>query len=71
MLDGNTIDRLINWKFSTAASMLLNASFDSTPRERDIIRALSRSFGDCGWFDGAMGEIVGASVTALADGHFA
>lgn len=33
--------------------------------EHQILLALSETFGNCGWFDGAMGTIVGAAVAWL------
>lgn len=53
--------RIVNWKFTQAMGYYEGGD----DNERILLRSLSETFGDCGWFDGNMGEIVGAVVQWL------
>lgn len=55
--------RLDNWKFETAHRYATELGLDENDLE--VIKVLSDTFGDCGWFDGSMGVIVGAAVDSL------
>lgn len=56
-------NRIENWKFTSA--MATYEAVVSDEDEHQILLALSETFGNCGWFDGAMGTIVGAAVAWL------
>jgi hypothetical protein len=63
-------DRLRNWKFLTAAGILDEETGEPgmpvpTDAERETVGALARAFGNCGWFEGTMGDIVRAAVWSL------
>lgn len=72
MLTDTCKDHLFNWRFQRAADDLVR-EIHSSPRistlptedEKDLIRALSRAFGDVVPFGGAQGEIVRAAVRLL------
>lgn len=68
MLSALCVNRLENWKF---ASALGYAEKGSTPTdsEREAIEALSAVFGNCGWFGGSTGVIVGAAVDRVVTGY--
>ena len=51
--------RLLNWKFRSAAEHLEGESEET----KTIVDALASCFGNCGWFEGDMGMIVGTLVT--------
>lgn len=57
--------RLVNWKFERAAKVLLDADVEDMSKEAAVVYELSRMFGNSGWFDGEMGELVGAVVDLL------
>jgi hypothetical protein len=56
------VGRLLNWKFESA-------KFQATPADRIVaggaLETLAATFGNPGWFDGSMGELVGAMVALL------
>jgi hypothetical protein len=55
--------RLENWKFASAMQYI-----DGEPENvENAVSALSEAFGDCGWFGGRMGVIVGAAVDGLLE----
>lgn len=62
MLNDPCRDRLLNFKFMQA---LQYVDDDATPRERDLIFALSHTFGDPGWFDGLMSVVVRAALKSI------
>jgi hypothetical protein len=64
MLNANTIDRLINWKFRSAVSFA-EQDAQTPENDLDLIRALAQTFENSGWFDGNLGEIVSAAVSTL------
>ena len=53
--------RLENWKFNQALSHLEGESREV----KDIVEALARSFGNCGWIEGDQGTIIGYALTAI------
>lgn len=55
-------NRLYNWKFRSAFNDL---NSDATSYERDSVQALNDCFGNCGWFEGNIGELVGSVVALL------
>lgn len=65
MLNTDCRNRLYNWKFYQAQSLLDESA---TEHEEETVRALAATFGNCGWFDGCMGTIVGATVRHLVEG---
>ena len=56
------IGRLVNWKFASATEYL-----DASPNygTTSVIRGLSESFGNSGYFGGMMGEVVAYTVANL------
>jgi hypothetical protein len=55
------VGRLCNWKFNQAQNYL-----NGQPEYvRRVVNCLAHTFGNCGWFEGAMGAIVGAALNAL------
>lgn len=59
------LSRLVNWKFQSAKGCL-----EGEPQQvKDVVEALSRSFGNCGWFDGDLGTVVGFVVDKLKEEH--
>jgi hypothetical protein len=38
---------------------------EPTEHERQVVEALSTTFGNCGWFDGSLGDVVRAAVGYL------
>jgi uncharacterized protein (DUF1810 family) len=54
MVNKDLFGRLLNWKFKSALNYLDGA----TDEEKSLVEALARMFGNCGWFDGDMAEIV-------------
>lgn len=49
-------DRLFNWKFTQALQYL-----DEKQEEKEVVvltKALAMGFGDCGWQEGCMADIV-------------
>jgi hypothetical protein len=54
--------RLSNWKFESAMNYLDGES------EEVAVKTLDGLFGNCGWFWGNMGEVVGLAVLYLI-GH--
>ena len=62
-LSGECQNRLYNWKFESAQERL--SEEEPTGAERELVKALARTFGNSGWFDGNMGTIVSAAVTSL------
>jgi hypothetical protein len=67
MLDESTINRLYNWKFNQAKDRMGKQAEDVRPTDDEVwvVQALEEAFGDCGWFDGAMGTVVRAAVRSL------
>lgn len=57
--------RLVNWKFSSALQYAEREGSGVTDEEMELIRALSITYGNSGWFEGAMGSIVQAAVAHL------
>ncbi|WP_280479131.1 hypothetical protein [Nocardia asiatica] len=57
-------NRLENWKFTSAQSV----SPRERSQERDLIKALSDTFGNAGGFHGLMADVVTAAVARLLDG---
>jgi len=55
------ISRLANWKFCQALSHLKGQPQDVC----DVIQSLGDTFGDCGWFEGRMGIIIGAALEGI------
>jgi hypothetical protein len=55
------VGRLRNWKFAQATKHLTGQPV----YVREVVETLARSFGDCGWFEGDMGLIVGAALNVL------
>jgi hypothetical protein len=55
------ISRLVNWKFGQALAHVGGQPHDV----QDVINALATVFGDCGWFEGNMGIIVGAALEGI------
>jgi len=55
------IDRLDNWKFTSATSYLEEESEEIN----NLVNLLSGLFGNCGWFDGSIGNLVQAVVDPL------
>lgn len=53
--------RLANWKFAQAAQHIA----EEPEHVREQVLALALLFDNIGWFDGAMGVIVGAVVDGL------
>lgn len=68
-LNDEVAGRLYNWKFSQAGAALdtqiAAGEVVPTETERETIAALGRLFGNCGWFDGDMGVLVGTAVRSL------
>lgn len=67
MLSENVQGRLYNWKFESAWEYM-QEDMESGPydeSEADTIKALSDTFGNAGWFDGSMANIVRAAVWYL------
>jgi len=64
-MDGATKEllkgKLTNWKFRSALSYLDG----QTEEVKDVVNALCRSYGNCGWFEGDMGLIVGICVESV------
>jgi hypothetical protein len=54
-------DRLYNWKFEQALDYLGGA----TSGERQLVEALSATFGNSGWFGGSLGIIINAALRTL------
>lgn len=68
MLSERVKDRLAEWKFASASSYMLEDEVDGpapTEHERETVEALSTTFGNCGWFDGSLGDVVRAAVWYL------
>lgn len=61
--------RLSNWKFNTALLILDNAGVRNRllPGDADAIEALAQLFGDSGYFDGAVGDLVEYAVGRLLE----
>jgi hypothetical protein len=60
--------RLLNWKFNSAARYMreeIVRGADIPEEVQDTIRALDTTFGNVGWFDGVMSDIVRAAVWYL------
>ena len=53
--------RLDNWKFEQATQYLKGESI----MVKNVVRALARTFGDPGWFEGDMGTIVAAALDCI------
>lgn len=64
-LNEDLTGRLENWKFESAK---MYVDFDVSVDERLVIEALADTYGNCGWFEGSMGLIIGAAVEALIGG---
>lgn len=58
-------NRLVNWKFSDAFKYAEDKSAGVTDEELEVIRSLHQAFSNSGWFEGAMGSVVGAAVSYL------
>lgn len=68
-------ERLANWKFATAlryledpasARQLLSEDVLPVPEPHlTTIKALAMTFGNCGWFQGSMSDVVRAAVRSL------
>jgi hypothetical protein len=65
--DPALVSRLHNWKFEDAWGLLLRQPLLAPDDELPVVRALSRVFGNAGWFDGDMGTLVAAVVSRLVD----
>jgi hypothetical protein len=61
-MNDNLRSRLENWKFASATNYLDDGC---SPEDKDLILALSSMYGDCGWFDGNQGILIGAAVSLL------
>lgn len=65
-LNAHVKDRLVNWKFNQAKTLLKSGGMsEATTAEHDLVVALAQSFGDSGWFEGDMAIIVGAALTSI------
>lgn len=53
--------RLENWKFEQATQYLKGESH----MVKAVVRALARSYGDPGWFEGDQGTIVAAALDCI------
>lgn len=62
-------ERLENWKFDSALRDMDEGPFQPTSNEAGTIRALSATFGNSGWFNGSLGDVVRAAVQRLLDGY--
>lgn len=60
--------RLYNWKFEQAYAKIREEK--PTDRETYLLRALAKTYGNVGWFDGYMSEIVSAAVRELVGEEF-
>lgn len=72
-IDPALASRVLNWKFQQAVRKFINlpGNVAEQPEVYDrlnVIRSLAATFGDCGWFDGEMGIIVGAAVNYILGG---
>jgi hypothetical protein len=54
--------RMINWKFDQALARIPPSL---STEDREIVAALAATFGDCGWFSGSIGVIVGAAIASV------
>ena len=54
--------RLFNWKFEQALQYV-DGGVDLDDLE--VIKALARLFGNCGWFEGDVGALVSVVVSSL------
>lgn len=54
------INRLENWKFKDAKKIADRVPLTSSQHE--IINCLAISYGNCGWFGGAAGDLVASIV---------
>lgn len=64
--DAALISRLENWKFGQAMQYLRDDHPKSVHNE---VNVLCRLFGDAGWFDGDIGELVRLAVIGLIEGE--
>ncbi len=72
MLSDRVKDRLLNWKFEQARTCMLAEINDvdrltplPTESEQETVHALADTFGNPGWFEGSMADIVRAAVWYL------
>jgi hypothetical protein len=66
--DPHLVDRLENWKFGSAATILDKLPEGSVSKDdRCVIEALSLVFNNVGSVDGQMGDIIHAAVAWLID----
>jgi hypothetical protein len=67
MLSEDTIGRLVNWKFTQAVRAAKEQPDDARPTmyEMTMIRALGAIFGNIGWFDGWLANVVRMAVKTL------
>jgi len=63
-LSPECMDRLVNWKFDSAVTEMLKEGL-ATDAERELVNALSASFGNCGWFWGSLGTVVRSAVESI------
>jgi hypothetical protein len=57
--------RIENWKFGYAKSLSNDVPGDGSDHDRKLLDTLSFMFGNCGWFEGMMGEMVEACVQVM------
>lgn len=55
--------RLFNWKFDSAVQRLDEGGW--TGPRADLVRALGALYGNSGWFEGAAGDLVSASLRVM------
>lgn len=57
------VNRLENWKFYDAYAIAKQVPFNAEHEVvKDIIGSLSRLYGNCGWFEGEVGCLIGRIV---------
>jgi len=68
-LNGRVQDRLSNWKFEQArtalAAQVQAGEGIPTQQETATVNALADTFGNPGWFDGSLADVVRAAVWFL------
>lgn len=56
-------DRLVNWKFKSASEYAQILTLPDGVQEQ--VESLNKMFGNCGWFEGDMGNLVEMAVYGL------
>lgn len=57
------INRLVNWKFEDAYKLSKNLPLAYSQHE--LILHLATAYGNCGWFKGEVGRLIGSVVNML------